>query len=134
MFKIDWQLAGLFLPLVFVALALVPRPGAAQQQPVRHVVVFRFTESATPEQIQQVTDEFRSLKDRIPGILAFEHGVNDSPEGHDQGFTHVYLMTFESAAARDTYLPHPEHEKFGEFLRGTGILDGVFVVDYVPNE
>jgi hypothetical protein len=132
---IDWQLTGMVLGLLVLGFAIVPRTGAAQQQsPIRHVVVFKYSESATEEQIQRVTDEFRSLKDRIPGILAFEHGVNDSPEGHDQGFTHVYLMTFENAAARDTYLPHPEHEKFGEFLRGLGILEGVFVVDYAPME
>jgi hypothetical protein len=133
-FKLDLQLTALALSMVFVAMAFVPRVAEAQQEPVRHVVVFRYKDGATAEQIQRVTDEFRSLKDRIPGILAFEHGVNDSPEGHDQGFTHVYLITFESAGARDTYLPHPEHEKFGVFLRELGILDGVFVVDYVPRD
>jgi hypothetical protein len=105
---------------------------AAQDGPVRHVVVFRYKPDARPEDIQRVTDAFAALKDQIPGIIAFEHGVNDSPEGHDQGFTHIYLMTFQDRAARDTYLPHPEHRRFGQLLGSLGILDGVFVVDYVP--
>ena len=102
-----------------------PPPGS-----VRHVVVFKYRDDATEAQIQQVTDALRSLKDRIPGILAFEHGTNHSPEGKDQDFDHVYLITFEDAAARDTYLPHPEHAAFGRLLGEVGILEDVFVVDY----
>ncbi|MBW3629886.1 MAG: Dabb family protein [Gemmatimonadetes bacterium] len=52
-----------------------------------------------------MTDAFRALKDRIPNILSFEQGVNDSPEGRNLGFTHVYLLTFTDAASRDRYLP-----------------------------
>jgi hypothetical protein len=122
--------------LLFAAIALfamLPSAASAQApEPIRHVVVFRYKPTATPEQIQQVTDAFRALKDKIPGITAFEYGVNNSPEGKDQNFSHVYTMTFRDAAARDTYLPHPEHKAFGQLLGRLGILDGVFVVDYVP--
>jgi hypothetical protein len=99
---------------------------------VRHVVVFKYKAGATLAQIREVTDAFRGLRSRIPGIIGFEDGVNDSPEGKDLGFTHVHLMTFESAAARDAYLPHPEHARFGQLLGQLGIVDGVFVVDYEP--
>ena len=99
---------------------------------VRHIVVFKYKSSATSEQIQTVTDAFAALKDLIPGIIAFEHGPNTSPEGKDLGFTHVYQLTFTDAAARDAYLPHPDHQKFGETLRNSGIFEDVFVVDYEP--
>jgi len=39
-------------------------------------------------------------------------------------------MTFKNAEARDKYLPHPQHSKFGELLGELEILDEVFVVDY----
>ena len=100
--------------------------------PVRHVVAFKYKEGASPRQIEMVTQAFRDLRRRIPGITAFEDGVNNSPEGKNLGFTHVYLVTFESAAARDAYLPHPEHQKFGELLGKLGVLEDAFVVDYVP--
>jgi hypothetical protein len=99
---------------------------------VRHVVVFKYKPEATEEQIQVITDAFKALPDQIPGIIGFEHGVNNSPEGLNQDFTHVYLMTFENEEARDTYLPHPKHAAFGEILMGSGIFDGAFVVDYTP--
>ena len=40
------------------------------------------------------------------------------------------MVTFENAKARDTYLPHPEHKKFGELLGKLDILEDLFVVDY----
>lgn len=99
---------------------------------VRHVVVFKYKPSATDEQIQKVTKAFGDMKNTIPGIVAFEHGVNDSPENKNLGFTHVYMITFENAKARDQYLPHPEHKKFGQLLGQLNVLEDAFVVDYSP--
>jgi Stress responsive A/B Barrel Domain len=101
---------------------------------VRHVVVFKYKPSATAAQIEEVTKAFRGLKEKIPGIMSFEHGDNNSPEKKDQGFNHVYLLTFESAAARDAYLPHPDHKKFGDLLGKLQVLEDVFVVDYKVTE
>ncbi|MDQ2997992.1 MAG: Dabb family protein [Chloroflexota bacterium] len=101
---------------------------------LRHVVVFKYKSHTSDDQIRQVTDAFRALQHKIPGIRAFEHGVNNSPEGKNLGFTHVYTLTFDSAAARDAYLPHPEHAQFGVPLGQLNLLADVFVVDYVPEE
>lgn len=99
---------------------------------VRHVVAFKYKEDATEAQIKEITDAFADLKNKIPGIVSFETGINNSPENLNKGFTHIYQLTFEDVAARDTYLPHPEHKKFGELLGKSGILQEVFVVDYNP--
>jgi hypothetical protein len=74
------------------------------------------------------------LKNKIPGIVSFEHGENSSPEKKDLGFNHVYQITFKNAAARDTYLPHPDHNKFGTILGKLSIIEDVFVVDYTISE
>lgn len=118
------------LILLAVGLTTMALMSSKTNEQVRHIVVFKYKSDATEAQIKEITDAFRDLKDKIPGIVAFEHGVNNSPEGLNQDFTHVYLLTFENAAARDTYLPHPEHEAFGKILRGSGIFDGAFVIDY----
>ena len=129
----------LVIPATFLLAGLASAQDAEQEgtsddEQVRHIVVFKYAPDATEEQIQAITDALRDLKDKIPGIVSFEHGVNNSPEGKNQGFTHVYLLTFENAAARDAYLPHPDHQAFGETLRESGIFEDVFVVDYVPQD
>lgn len=103
---------------------------ADKSEYVRHVVVFKYKPEASEAQIQEITEAFRNLQDKIPGIVNFETGVNNSPENLNQDFTHVYLLTFENAEARDNYLPHPAHKEFGETLRNSGIFEDVFVVDY----
>lgn len=105
-------------------------PVSARKPPVRHVVAFKYKAGASADQIQQVTDAFRALATSIPGITAMEDGVNNSPEGKNLGFTHVYMLTFEDAAARDAYLPHPEHEQFGRLLGRLGIVADSFVIDF----
>jgi Stress responsive A/B Barrel Domain len=105
---------------------------AATGESVRHVVVFKFRPEATPAQVDTLTRAFAALKDSIPGIVSFEHGVNNSPENANLGFTHVYMLTFTSAAARDAYLVHPAHKRFGATLGRLGIWAGGFVVDWVP--
>ena len=118
-------LATVALTAGSIALARAQTPAA----PVRHIVVFKYKPTATPAQIAEVTTAFRGLQTTIPGIVAFEDGVNNSPEKKNLGFTHVYMLTFDSVASRDAYLPHPEHKKFGAMLKG--VLDKVLVVDYV---
>lgn len=99
---------------------------------VRHVVLFSFKSTATPEQIKQVEDAFRALPKKIAEIESLEWGTNNSPEKLDQGFTHCFLLTFKDTAARDAYLPHPDHKAFGKVLRP--ILDKVLVIDFVAKE
>jgi len=122
----------LLLSMIFSTVVPLISSADARKEPVRHVVVFKYKSGATEDQIRQVTDSFRDLKKKIPGIVSFERGVNNSPEGKSLGFTHVYLLTFEDANARDAYLPHAEHKKFGELLGKLGVLENVFVVDFVP--
>ena len=128
------SIVRILLSGILVVPFAMPMSAQAQndKKPVRHVVVFKYKPNASPDQISQVTQAFRELKNKIPGIIAFEDGVNNSPEKKNLGFTHVYLLTFESVAARDAYLPHPEHKKFGQLLGKVGILEDAFVVDYVP--
>jgi hypothetical protein len=101
---------------------------------MKHIVAFKYKPGATPGQINEITKAFQALKSKIPGIVSFEYGVNNSPENLNKGFTHVYLITFENVVARDAYLHHPEHKKFGELLGKLHLLDEAFVVDFQSTE
>ncbi|MFN7878156.1 MAG: Dabb family protein [Pirellula sp.] len=95
---------------------------------LRHVVLFKFKDTSSKEDVQKVVDAFRSLKTSIPQVAEFEFGTDNSPEGLANGFTHCFLITFKSEADRDVYLPHPKHKEFVEILKP--YLDKVQVIDY----
>lgn len=78
---------------------------------IQHMVMVQFREGTAAETIAELLSEVRRMKDRIPGIQFVQGGPYESPEGLNDGFTHGFLVTFVDAAARDAYLPHPEHER-----------------------
>lgn len=99
-----------------------------EQKMLRHVVLFKFKDDATPAQVKEVEDAFRALPSKIKEIKGFEWGTNNSPENLAQGYTHCFFLTFKSEADRAVYLPHPAHKAFGDVLKP--YLDKVLVVDY----
>jgi hypothetical protein len=80
--------------------------------PVQHVVAMSFKPETSQSQVDAFFSDAARMAVEIPGIQLFLHGPNISPEGLGKGLTHAFIMTFESAAARDVYLPHPLHEAF----------------------
>ena len=98
---------------------------------VRHVVLFKFKDDTTAQQLGAIEDSFVALAGEIDGIVDFEWGTDMSLEGLAQGFTHCFIVSFENAAGRDAYLPHPKHRAFVA-LAGPH-FDRVLVVDFKPN-
>jgi len=79
---------------------------------VKHIVLLKFKDGTTEEQITKFFEDVLELSETVPGIDDYVSGNNCSTEGKHQGMTHGFIMTFSNAAARDTYLVHPEHERF----------------------
>ncbi|MGB4726510.1 MAG: Dabb family protein [Thermogutta sp.] len=99
---------------------------------VRHVVLFKFKDGTSPEDVAKIEKAFAALPSKIPQIAGFEWGTDCSVENLSQGFTHCFILTFKNVQDRDAYLPHPEHKAFGQLLRPH--LDKVLVIDYVVRE
>ncbi len=95
---------------------------------LRHVVMFKFKDGTSSQQIREIEDAFRALPGKIDAICDFEWGTDVSVENRHQGFTHCFLVTFRSEADRAEYIPHPDHKEFGKILGPH--LDKVLVVDY----
>lgn len=95
---------------------------------LRHVVLFGFKESSSSTQIREIEQAFADLPGQIEGIHDFEWGTDVSVEQLSQGFTHCFLVTFLTEAARDAYLPHPAHRAFVEKLKPH--LEKALVIDY----
>ena len=116
----------------FVAFFICMSVSAPAQQAGKgqllHVVSFKFKDTASKEQIKQVEDAFRDLKKKISEIKDYKWGTNVSPEKHDKGFTHAFILTFKNDKDRDAYLIHPDHKAFGKIVGP--VLADVFVVDF----
>lgn len=117
--------------LSIIALLMIVTPSAmAADGPYRHVVLFKFKDSSSTEDVQKVEKAFAALKDvKALNIQDYEWGKNESPEGLDDGFTHCFFVTFKNKADLEAYLPHKAHQDFVAILKPH--LDKVLVVDYV---
>jgi hypothetical protein len=103
------------------------KTGTATSPMLRHVLLFRFKEGTSPEQIKEVENTFASLPGKIDAIKCFEWGTNVSIENRSDGFTHCFVVSFLNEAGLDAYLAHPDLKGFRKTL---GCLDKVLVVDY----
>lgn len=118
-----------FKSFLFAALFMaISTSGFSQKKELRHVVMFKFKDTSSAADVKKVEDAFHGLKGKIKQIKAYEWGTNNSPEGLDNGFTHLFFVTFKSEEDRAIYLPHPDHKAFVEVLMPH--LDKVMVLDY----
>jgi len=99
---------------------------------IRHIVLIKFRPELEAAQIEERLQSVVALKDKIGGILSVTAGENNSPENLEKGFRHGFVVDFADDAARDAYLPHPEHAKVGKSLveAAEGGIEGILVFDY----
>ena len=95
--------------------------------PTVHIVLLKFKPDGDVDLCMR---ELAGLKASIPGLQSFTCGPNTSTEGLSKGFTHAFTMVFESASARDGYLPHPEHERVKALIMKNIEAEGAQVFDY----
>ncbi|HEX4129911.1 MAG TPA: Dabb family protein [Pirellulales bacterium] len=117
---------GLFTVAVVLGVAMAAVP--PESAPLRHVVLFKFKEGTSAEDLAKIEKAFAALPSNIPEIADFEWGTNVSPEGKSKGFTHCFFVTFRDEKGRDAYLPHPAHKEFVTIVGPH--VDDVLVVDY----
>src|SRR5690606_23674492 len=95
---------------------------------VRHIGILTFKPGTSGGQVEESLQALRSLVGRIPGLLNMEYGPYESSEGLNDGFTHGFIMTFDSPASREAYLPHPLHELVKDLV--VPRLERVIVFDF----
>lgn len=95
---------------------------------LRHLVLYKFKDTCTPAEVQEVIDTFAGLPKQIDTIISFECGPNVSTEGKSDGLTQAFLVTFRDEAGRDVYLKHPAHDAYVNVVRSR--RERVIVFDY----
>lgn len=70
---------------------------------------------------------------KTPYIRSLKGGLDNSPEGMQDGLTHVFVAEFDSAWERDYYVKEdPNHRRFVESI--ADIVDKAVVVDFIPGD
>jgi hypothetical protein len=90
--------------------------------------MFQFKEGVLDLQIKECFETMQAMVGKIPGLLNMEHGSYDSTEGLNDGYTHGFIMSFDSPESREAYLPHPIHENVKALV--LPLLEKVVVFDF----
>jgi hypothetical protein len=101
---------------------------SAPEKQLKHAAFFKFRDDASAEDIQAVEKGLADLPSKIDVIRAFEWGKNNSPETHDEGFTHCFMFTFDSEDALREYATHEAHLAAVQVLRPK--IEEVRVLDF----
>jgi Stress responsive A/B Barrel Domain len=75
---------------------------------IRHMVMFRWTEEATPEQKQRVVDELGRLPSLVPSVRAFHLGYDLGLRPGN--FDFALAADFDDLDGYLAYRDHPEHQ------------------------
>ena len=95
------------------------------QKVLRHMVLFRFKEETSQDQIAVVGKAFLALADQINVIQDVEWGqVINEPAP----YTHCLLVTLPTEADLQVYDKHPAHAGIGE--RDGHLVQEVLVLDF----
>lgn len=92
---------------------------------IDHIVLVKFAETTTQEQLQEVVTRFKALKPHLTGIVDLQAGLNFSDK--NQGFQVVLSVRFEDKAALEAYGPNPQHQAVAAYIREVGRLDSIVV-------
>jgi hypothetical protein len=76
---------------------------------IDHVVLLALREGVTDAELARFGELLAALPRRIEGVEYVRGGPSSSPEGLEQGYAYGFVVGFADAAARDRYLPHPDH-------------------------
>ena len=74
---------------------------------IHHVVLFRWTASATPDQVAAAGVALLGMQGKIPEIRSVAFGPNLAESGSE--YSHALLVLVDDMAAVKRYVDHPHH-------------------------
>ncbi|MDT8861261.1 Dabb family protein [Alkalihalobacillus sp. MEB130] len=92
---------------------------------INRTVLVKFGETTTQEQLQEVVDQFKGLKQHLTGIVDLQAGLNFAEKSKE--YQVVLTVRFEDRAALDAYVENEEHQKVAAFIREVGRVDSIGV-------
>ena len=99
-----------------------------KEKKIVHIVLLKFNDKVDIDLIEKESYKYLSS---IQVVKEFIFSKNISLEGKSKGFTHAFVMKFNSEYDRDSiYLPHPKHLLFAKKYWKGNVEDFV-VYDYL---
>jgi hypothetical protein len=92
---------------------------------IDRTVLVKFSESTTTEQLKEVCNQFKALKNHLTGIVDLQAGLNFAEKSKD--FQVVLSVRFEDKAALEAYVSNPEHQAVAAYIREVGRVDSIGV-------
>jgi hypothetical protein len=83
---------------------------------VTHVVLVSWASGLTTEAEESIRSAIRNLGETIPGIGSLVEGHSSSPEGLENGHDYGFVVTFDDANARDSYVTDPRHRVVADVI------------------
>lgn len=98
---------------------------------IRHIVLTQFKPSVSEETIADIYVGLKTLTAELSGARDFTGGRSESPEKIERGYTHAFMIDFESWADLKIYADHPTHKALGAQLvqSAVGGTEGLLVLD-----
>lgn len=90
---------------------------------IDHIVLVKFSENTTEQQLEEVIKRFRSLRNKILGIVDLQAGLNFAASSKD--YQVVLKVRFEDRHALELYGPNPEHQAVAAYIREVGRVDSI---------
>lgn len=90
---------------------------------IDHIVLVKFSENTTEQQLEEVIKRFRALRNKILGIVDLQAGMNFAASSKD--YQVVLKVRFEDRHALELYGPNPEHQAVAAYIREVGRVDSI---------
>ncbi|MBO1512016.1 Dabb family protein [Metabacillus bambusae] len=92
---------------------------------IDRTVLIKFSESTTNDQLKEVCERFKSLKNHLTGIVDLQAGLNFAEKSKE--FQVVLSVRFEDKSALEAYVVNVEHQAVAAYIREVGRVDSIGV-------
>lgn len=92
---------------------------------IQRIVLVKFSEETTNEQLQEVITRFTALKESLTGIVDLQAGLNISERNKE--YQVVLMVRFEDKAALEAYVSNPDHQAVANYIKEVGRVDSIGV-------
>lgn len=90
---------------------------------IDRIILVKFGGQTTEDQLNEIADRFKALKQHLTGVVEVNAGINFSD--NNKGYQLVLRVRFEDRAALDAYGPNPHHQAVAALIREYGREDSI---------